>query len=507
MKKCLFFLMFALAACSSASDPAPYCVDPAQYGALPDDNQDDRPGVQAAIDAQAGPATICFRSGKYLFTRPPGAGTLTYQSIRIEKPGIRLTGQGLATRLEMSGDGRNGDWRLINIRSMNGTTSVPRVEIDNLQLAIGNAFNTEEQTHLIQLGTGPTDVVSLHHLWFDMPQRPLPTPVDGRLYEKGGDCIRLLGDYNPAVNVDKRVINILIESNQFAECERSSVSFQRAVYNALVKGNIFRNVSDQHIDMEPSGVGGLGQIIIDGNLFLGGRQGDYHVTVTGNGTTYDQQALNITMNGNVLFGRGIMIYNVRHTTITNNIIDAKMQSEAGVIRAIKTNNELIIANNSLHRQAGSAVGPVIKISGHNSGFPNRVSVTGNMMTNDVNGHVVDMESVADVTVNDNDLVFGGPTANTYSGVMLRATGRIVDYVMVSNNRVGGTLANVIRLSASPLAIGTVVANGNMSYGTGNGLRCEGAGGFTKPIVHSGYLYDGAATASVCTLARVVSQYP
>ncbi len=517
MKKCFIFLMFAAMAACSTTEVGLICqgIDPAPYGALPNDGKDDRPGVQAAIDSKAGPVDVCLRSGTYQFTKTGGNSSLRSNSINIGKSNVSIKGFGRSTVLEFMGDGALGDWRLINIKSNDGKTPVNDIEIADLMLAGGTAVNTEEQTHLIQVGPGPINNVSLHNLWFYMPPRmlaePQPTNTPGKLryVERGGDCIRLLGNYQPGLvpPVDQRVQRLSITNTNFVECHRSSISLQRSVYGYVIANNIFTEVSDQHIDMEPTGYGGLGNGVIANNVFMGGYQGDWHITVTGNGGTIEEQAVHTTVNNNILIGRGITMYSPRRVQVTGNTIVAKMTSGGGAITSIKTSEEVVIANNTIVRAVGSVPGPVVRIRGHNSGFPNHINISGNILTNEVDGNIVDMESIADMSIIGNDFRFTGPTPGLFNAVMVRATGRDVDALLVSTNRIKGALANVVRVVAGPLSVGMLSMTGNMSSGVPNGLRCEGSGGFKKPIVHASNLYDGATTATVCPAARVVQQYP
>jgi hypothetical protein len=50
--------------------------------------------------------------------------------------------------------------------------------------------------------------------------------------------------------------------------------------------------------------------------------------------------------------------------------------------------------------------------------------------------------------------------------------------------------------------------GNMTHGAPLGVLCKGGGSFTRPIVHSGNYYDGAAQATSCPDAlSLVAQVP
>ena len=83
-----------------------------------------------------------------------------------------------------------------------------------LLLSGAGMWNTEEQTHLLQIGGGPVEGVSLHHLWFHYPPR---AKQDGSGNERGGDCIRLIGGPGKAIRFTT------ITNSQFLECDPATI--------------------------------------------------------------------------------------------------------------------------------------------------------------------------------------------------------------------------------------------------------------------------------------------
>jgi len=492
------------------------CTDPALYGALPDDGQDDRAQVQQAIDEAHDGGTICFRNGTYQFSRVGGTSPDRTVSLVIRgAKNIHLTGAGRQTVLEMDGDGGAGDWYLIHIYASSDATPVKNVEITSLTLSGAKAVNTEEQTHLIGIGVAPTisigtvEGVSIHDVYFYHPFRKKQVG-DTWVNEKGGDCIRILGAYDPnrltqgqPDPVDKRSRKILISHNQFIECDRSSIGVQRGVFEVIIDGNLFVDVGDQHIDMEPTGAGGIGQFVISNNIFMGGHQGDHHVAIVGNDDL--NPAEDIVFSDNVLVGRGLSLMNVRRVTVSGNFISSVAKTSEGVINAIKTIDQLIIENNNIHRLPGSITGSVVRFIHHNTGMPGRSSIRGNQIYQDGQGQILDLQSVQNISVSDNDLYFGG-AANTYSGIRIQSTARIAKGITVNQNRLYGPLKYGIHLVASPNAFGSATVVGNVTEGVPTSLRCEGTGGFTKPIVHSAFNYDGATPVS-CASNSLVDHLP
>jgi hypothetical protein len=473
----------------------------ASFGALPDDGVDDRDGLQAAMQSacDAGGGVVRLGAGLYEVGNNTLPGASNIESLAIRCSNVRITGEGLSTVLQATGDGFAGDWNLIQIRPAPASTEIVRnVEIDNMLLSGSGAYNTEEQTHLVQIGGGPVENVSLHHLWFYHPARQ-KTGLSGGT-EKGGDCIRLLGNPNKAVRF------VHISDSQFLDCDRSAISFQREVYDTIVDSNIFMSVGDQHIDQEPTGVGAMGRLVVTNNLFMGGDQSSHSVALTGNAV--DQPAAEIVFSQNVMFGRGLSLYNVQRAVVSDNVIMGRIGSAEAVVQGRKANSDVVLRGNHIERLAGSAVGPVVSVVPHNSGFPTRWKIDGNRIVSSVDGFGLNLESIANVSIGNNDFEFRGPTADTYTAIRLLASQAQLENALVLGNRAVGPLGGLVQLSPGSHAIGAVSIVGNMSHGASTGILCKGGSSFTRPVVHSGNYYDGATSVAKCpTSLALVAQYP
>lgn len=472
---------------------------PAAFGALADDGADDREGLQAAVQAacNAGGGVIRLRAGLYELGPNPQPGATNVESIAVRCSNVRITGEGLSTVLQATGDSAGRDWNLIQIRSApNSTAPVRNVEIDNVLLSGAGAYNTPEQTHLIQIGVGPIEGVSLHHVWFYHPVR---AKLDGSGNEKGGDCIRMLGGPSKSVRFTQ------INDNQFINCDRSSISFQRGVHDTIIDSNVFLSVGDQHIDQEPSGNGPLGRLVISSNLFLFGSQGSHSITLTG--TAIAEPSSEIVLSQNVLYGRGIALMNVQRTIISDNVIMSTVDNAEGVIHARKSNIDVLLRGNFIERLPGSAPGPVVSVVPYSSGFPSRWKIDGNRMVSNVDGFMINADSIAHLSVVNNDMEYRGPAAGVYSAVRLIASLAPVDNAQVFGNRASGPFGSVLQLSPTPFPIGAVSAVGNMSQGALTGIQCKN-GTYSKPVVHASYYYDGATSAAKCPSAlKLVAQFP
>jgi hypothetical protein len=505
--------------------------NPANYGALPDDGADDRAGLQAAVQAacDAGGGVVRLQAGLYELGANPESGANYLASLAIRCSNVRLTGEGISTVLQASGDGGGGDWNLVQIRtSPTDPQPVHNIEIDNLLLSGAGAWNTDEQTHLLAIGVGPIESVSLHHLWFYHPVRQ-KQDLSGN--ERGGDCIRLMGGPGKAVRFTQ------ITDSQFLECDRSSIGFQREVYDTIVDSNVFMTVGDQHIDQEPTGVGALGRLVVSNNVFVGGSQGVHSVTLTGN--SIDEPSSEIVFSHNVLFGRGLSLLNVQRAVVSDNVIVARIATGEGVVEARKASVDVILHGNYIERQAGSAPGPVVSVVPHNNGFPSGWKIDGNQLVSAVDGSGLNLESISNVSVTSNDFALGpaseyssnrhdefksndpgaaavieslqlrGGSSGTSAAIRLVASQGALRNVLIMGNRAVGPLAGMVQISPTPYEIGAVSIVGNMANGAATGILCKGTGAFTRPIVHSGNYYENAtsSTSGCPSSLAVVAQYP
>jgi hypothetical protein len=194
---------------------------------------------------------------------------------------------------------------------------------------------------------------------------------------------------------------------------------------------------------------------------------------------------------------------VSDAAFTGNAFDATMESGYGVIEVENVAERLVINGNTIRRRGFA--GPPIRIIHHSGAFASNLVVSNNLLTNDTAGGGIVMESVADVTVSNNDLRWTVP-ATEAPGIYLRSTIRPADGVMISNNRIVGSLLAAIFLGASPQPFEAVSIVGNMSRGVATPLRCDQsvAGNYHQPIVHAANRWE---TPPSCTAATLVTSYP
>ena len=96
--------MVALAACQAnnpttgtltAALTVASCLDPVGYGATPNDEIDDRPGIQAALDvagAAADGGTVCLGAGRWMLERAPVGSYNRFGALTLRGHYVTLRG-------------------------------------------------------------------------------------------------------------------------------------------------------------------------------------------------------------------------------------------------------------------------------------------------------------------------------------------------------------------------------------------------------------------------------
>jgi hypothetical protein len=515
------------------------CTDPAEFGVYPDDGLDDRPGLQGYLDSQpAGKCVaLCLRPGRYQLSRTGGTSHRRTSGISIERSCVDIAGAGMATELSCEGDGggAEADFTCLTIKGAPGpdpATLVPTkgVAIHDLRITGKGIWNSGEQAHLVEVGLpslgnglGVSDV-HLHDLWFYYPIRQLDVNGDGvpdkvpvdrdgdgqqdtdpvtgeprwRTTERGGDCVRALG------GAGKGVERLTVRDSVFEDCDRSSVAIQRFTSDLLVQGNQFIQVGDAHIDQELTGAnGGTARHVYTGNIFRGGRQGEIHMSISGNDAAAAASELVVT--NNIFDGRGIWILNARRTVIAHNQIAALMHSAQGVVHGVKTQDRLVLLGNTLRRMAGSASGPVVSLKYLGTGLPGDVVLNDNLVEQETAGHVFDFDSAVGVTANDNAILYSGP-AGDWAAFFFRGQERAPDGIVVQGNRSSGPLGAIVRFVSAAGSVGHVVVSGNSAKGATRGIWC-GPGSYGR-IVQYGNLFEGSSAALTgCPMDRVAERWP
>lgn len=433
----------------------------APFNAVPNDGEDDREKLQQWIDAGCASANklLYLPPGDWHVTRQPLLDPTNIGSLRITCDGLTILGAGRTSRIVMKGSAvlpanfqGPAAWWVFEVRAKGVT--IEGIAIDGFQRS-----NTGEQTHLVQV-IGPARDIELRRLYLNIPVLPAPAgsvnckppktdpefetrmcvvpghgsvlcktlgdrpscSLSGGVYTvlgwfRGGDCICSVGEVATPLN------GVSVTDSYAPECDRSFIAFQRASYNFTITGNVTKKVTDQIIDQEPSGAGGIGKVLIMDNRFERGgaaSQGGAVITLTGSGPGADLGDAMVVSN-NILDG-GIITFNVSRISIEHNVINgqALASNQEPVIQIIKHTDSLHLIGNDIDRPAASGPGAVILARVHNTDWPTDVTMALNTIRQNTDGDVIDMRGVQNVTIVDNTIHCNQPIDDTYAAVLGRS---------------------------------------------------------------------------------------
>jgi Right handed beta helix region len=470
------------------------CFDPVAYGATPDAAGDDRPGIQAAIDAAtaSGRGTVCLGSGHWTVTRALPGSYNRIAALSTHGAHLTITGTGPGTEIDLVGDQLAGDTSVISL-----DPGASDIRIERLAIDTSAATNTDEQTHAIAIGSGfcttsngtcslPVADITVNDVRFAHP----PSGVAG---VRKGDCIRLFGN-TPQTQVKR----VTIMGSSFTSCARSGIGVQRNVFSLAVIGNHFGEViGDTPFDSEATGGDWDDGLRLEGNSFEN-APATFSATIS--------SYRHVTVTGNTFIGKGLGIYRTQDVVVGDNTFDATMSTGSGVVDSGNVASGLKIDNNVIRRHG--LAGPAVRVTPHSGGVPAQVSITDNTIIADGDSTGIYVESASDIGIQGNNITLVDPAPNG-SGIFLRATAVAMDGLTITGNSIVGPLsatgANTyfaaVRLAASPFPIlGATVAL-NSSRGALRSLDCSqaGAGNFPQPIVSLGNRWNINPTCSVATI--------
>lgn len=456
------------------------CVDPATYGAIPDDGQPDTAALQRAIDVavDAG-GKLCLPKGTFQVERTRELG-----SLMITRGPLEISGSGPQTVIRMTGDGARADWRAFEIRGARGVY-FHDFTIDGLE-----AFNTREQTHLIEVAPGSADI-TIDHMTLGPMRRPDQAVGQGI----GGDCIRLLG--KPGAEVS----DVLITNTRLFACDRSGVSLQRSLRRIVIAHSTIADTGDQEIDFEPTGKGTIEDVaLLDLAIHRNpAAQGGWAIAIGGHGP---YPARRVTLADCRIDGGGIRILDAVGVQILRNTIANGARKTPSII-VLRKAADIRIAHNRITRADPGAAAPVLAGS-HLHGYAPRGVV---FEHNDVHqagaASVVNLHSVSGVVVRDNRVAYTAPAGSRHAPVVnVTAVLGDVAGVTVADNHVTGDTGAVLAINHGRHRLSFVDVRGNIAPLAARELECRGTpAAFAHVRVAGGARGCGAARPPVVPATR------
>jgi hypothetical protein len=434
------------------------CHDPRDYGAAVDDGVDDRLAIQAAIDAAiADGKPVCLPAGRLHATKRPEPGTSNIPSLKVSGARVTIRGQGAGSEIAMLGasGGPGSDWTLLELKGSDH-------RVTDLMLDGSERTNTGEQTHLIVVAKG-SDGVRLDHLTLNLPD------IGGG--SSGGDCIRLLGE------VAEPVRNVAISDVTALACDRSALQFQRAVYDVWVDRFVSRQVGDQAVDMEPTGVGGIANVTLRDSTLNTGRGTGISISVSGNAP--GEEASGVLLERVTTDDGGVYGYCSKDLTISASTI--RVADTVG-LNIRKCGSGARIIGSTIERLAGATSGPVVLFEKHNSGWPSDSAIIGSTVIQRSDAGAIKYAPGDGVLIAGSVVECAGPSANTWIGVTVEASTENSRRIRLTGNNVRGNCKYGFNLGASGgYTLGAVAIVGNAIEASTAGVRF-GAAPTVTPIV-------------------------
>ena len=436
------------------------CFDPADYGAIPNDGQDDRVPVQRAIDeASVNGGEVCIGPGTWDLTRSPAGTYDRFAALSWHAPHVNLRGAGVyATTLRVAGNqGLSTTFVLALDPGASGSW------IGDFTIDTAGMTSTDEQTHAIAIGTGtcttangtcslPVADTTVQRVRFNHPLRT---------GERKGDCVHLLGNLDTTPTINTKLLDL-----DFRSCARSGVGVQRGVQGLIVSRSYFDGdtTGGTMFDGEATGGGSDRDLVVSDNIFARTLPaGDlYALTLT-------SQA-HYTISHNVFLGRGLFLYRTTDGVIDGNVVDnTDALNGTGVIEFGNQSERITISNNTVRRRGQP--GSIIKLQPHSGGLPSGVAITGNTLQNDTDGSSIFLHSPIDVSVTGNQITGNGGASSM--AIYVAAISRQVENLSISSNTIRGMTFCSVRLGGSATFGFTATVVGlNTSRASGAGLRCD-----------------------------------
>lgn len=393
------------------------CVEPAGYGAHPDDGRDDRSGLQAAINAAAGeggPGCVQLAPGRYDLTWRDGPDF----AYSLLVPGVEIAGAGRdATTLAMLGSAGGAGWRFLSIT---GTGAY----LHDLRVDGAARTNTSEQTHLIQLWA-PTADTQLERLDLFLPELGPSS---------GGDCIKLQGGGDNVLKVRRTVIRDV----KGVECDRSFVSIQRGVEQTVIENAETIVVGDQAIDLEPSvppswncdpAIRDL--TVRNSRLMRGSQTEAYTVALGGEGCNL---AEGVTIANTIIGDGALSMIDVRDVLLSGLTLRNQASAQEPTLKVMKRAVNVRVVNCSIERVDGSPAGNAVEITHASGASPTDVTLDGTTVVQRSAGTPIEALSLRALVLRGGSCAYAGPAPAPPSCVLARgieqAVGApvLVDYV-------------------------------------------------------------------------------
>lgn len=358
---------------------APSTVNVRDFGARGDGQHDDTVAFDAALGALGSSGGVLYvPAGTYILTPKSGR---PYRALDLSRrTNITVSGDGFesSTIRMASGIHNRGDTHLVFLMESSWIT-IQHLTLDGNRQ---EAFFTDEQNHCAEV-------------WSSVEVRF----ANVRFQNCRGDGIRLLGVPETG---DPWTELVTIEQSLFRDNGRSGVAVQRGVRNLHILNNTFERISDQSIDMEPSGAGSPTDVVIADNVIRHSTQ-TYAVAIGGIGGMDLAQRLRL-VNNRVEDG-AVIVYKANDVIIEGNTILGHPFNPP--LRITHTVMHLQIIDNQIHGYAGGDEG-IVQIVALNGGYPSEVALRGNQIhASEGNSGIIVRDALGGIAIFGNEVQGAG----------------------------------------------------------------------------------------------------
>ena len=354
------FCVLILCVCACNSDPVATPVDPViepagiqvnvrNYGAKGDGITDDTAAFNAALKATGiGVRTLFVPAGTYIL-RPTGGSPRGGLEL-FTQADLTVKGEGSTkTTLRMAPAAYSGDTHLLLVEKSSRIT-ISGLALDGNRL---NASFSDEQNHCSEIS------------------RSKDVRFEAVLFRNcRGDGIRLIA---PLTDADPWTERITVSGSRFEDNGRSGIAVQRGVRFLNILNNTFDRISDQSIDVEPTGSRPPTDILIEGNVI---RHSSYTWAVAIGGINSTEVSHRLTFRNNRVENGAVTFGKADSVLIEGNTIIGDPRHSA--LRLARNITNLRVIDNDI-TGAGGEEGLVTVIS-YNGAYPSRVTIDGNRIS-------------------------------------------------------------------------------------------------------------------------------
>ncbi|MEU4518910.1 glycosyl hydrolase family 28-related protein [Amycolatopsis sp. NPDC024027] len=458
------------------------CASVADFGAKGDGVTDDRPYLQAAIDAckARGINRLFVPCGIYLISRTVSEGIGVGLDLS-DVHGLTIVGEGPdASVLKMTKTFDKG-WRLIRPRDAS--------EVVFRDLTLDGNWSGEtgfaEHIHLTEVTSQKTDTSDVYfdNVWFR---------------NCCGDGFRTIGNTSGLFVRRSHARNC-----RFLNVKRAPVSGQRGSIDCSVTHCYIESVTDSAVDFEPSALGPPSDTPDPSPT----RWDISHNTIVHNpsaGAGFAVSLVGLRSPGmedtgfcfNKVIGGSVQIRNCRGIKVIGNSVVSRTTGPKRQTPTLQItlSTDVHIAGNTFTRPRGAAAGNVLLVGTDASAGNDGVLITGNCLHQYTEADIVQIASARNVVATANTLRYYGAAVGEHRGFFGTTTvpGVPLSNVKFTDNDVvgdagGGSLARGVFVNSRESQVGPVDVRGNGGSGMVIGAEFRGgvdAPGFTaQPICH------------------------